>query len=214
MPTVFTHAVVGWTVGRAFAPLLPPRLAPYVAATTAVFATIPDLDVIGFRFGIAYADPFGHRGATHSLSFAAVAATLGATICILRWRLALRRDANRFEDEVLHESIAPNWLIVWGAVALATATHPLFDMLTNGGLGCALLAPWIWERMFFDWRPIPVAPIGLNMRVMTVLMYEMMMCWPLALGALFVGRNLSAAKKLGLWMMGIAAAGVASIALG
>jgi membrane-bound metal-dependent hydrolase YbcI (DUF457 family) len=33
----------------------------------AVLSLLPDLDVIGFRFGVAYGAPFGHRGATHSL---------------------------------------------------------------------------------------------------------------------------------------------------
>ena len=31
---------------------------------------LPDADVIGFRFGISYADAFGHRGFSHSLAFA------------------------------------------------------------------------------------------------------------------------------------------------
>jgi len=28
---------------------------------------LPDADVYGFRLGVKYADPWGHRGATHSL---------------------------------------------------------------------------------------------------------------------------------------------------
>ena len=31
---------------------------------------LPDADVIGFRFGVRYEDTWGHRGATHSLTFA------------------------------------------------------------------------------------------------------------------------------------------------
>ena len=34
---------------------------------------LPDADVIGFSFGVRYGDPWGHRGATHSLTFAFVA---------------------------------------------------------------------------------------------------------------------------------------------
>lgn len=30
---------------------------------------LPDADVVGFRFGVPYAAPWGHRGATHSLMF-------------------------------------------------------------------------------------------------------------------------------------------------
>lgn len=33
-------------------------------------STVPDLDVIGFSFGIQYGDLWGHRGMTHSLLFA------------------------------------------------------------------------------------------------------------------------------------------------
>ena len=38
---------------------------------------IPDLDVIGFSFGIQYADMLGHRGLTHSIFFAIL---LGALV--------------------------------------------------------------------------------------------------------------------------------------
>jgi inner membrane protein len=37
----------------------------------AVCAALPDIDVIGFRFGIDYGALLGHRGFTHSLAFAA-----------------------------------------------------------------------------------------------------------------------------------------------
>ena len=42
-------------------------------------AVVPDLDVIGFHFGIRYGDLLGHRGITHSLAFAAVLSILVAT---------------------------------------------------------------------------------------------------------------------------------------
>ena len=45
---------------------------------------IPDIDVIGFRFGIHYGDFWGHRGFTHSLVFAALLA--GAVALILSRR--------------------------------------------------------------------------------------------------------------------------------
>jgi inner membrane protein len=35
-------------------------------------SVIPDLDAIGFRFGIHHGDFWGHRGFTHSLVFAAL----------------------------------------------------------------------------------------------------------------------------------------------
>ena len=35
-------------------------------------------------------------------------------------------------------------------------------MLTDGGLGCALLWPLDDTRYFAPWNPIPVAPVGLD----------------------------------------------------
>src|SRR5687768_4584174 len=35
---------------------------------------LPDADVVGFSLGVEYGDPWGHRGATHSLAFAAAVA--------------------------------------------------------------------------------------------------------------------------------------------
>lgn len=46
--------------------------------------------------------------------------------------------------------------IVFGVVL----SHALLDALTDGGLGVALFWPLSDERIFFPWRPIPVAPIG------------------------------------------------------
>lgn len=40
-------------------------------------AVLPDADVIGFRFGISYADAFGHRGFSHSLAFALLMGCVG-----------------------------------------------------------------------------------------------------------------------------------------
>ena len=47
-------------------------------------------------------------------------------------------------------------------IALATLSHPLLDMCTNGRLGCALFAPFSSKRYFFPFRPIHVAPIGVH----------------------------------------------------
>lgn len=100
---------------------------------------LPDIDVFGFRLGVDYAAPWGHRGATHSLVFAllvAIAAGFGAR----RARLPVVRTT-----------------MTVGAVV---ASHPLLDTLTDGGLGCALFWPFSNERFFAPWRPLPVAPIG------------------------------------------------------
>jgi inner membrane protein len=102
-------------------------------------SVLPDADVIGSRFGVAYADPWGHRGATHSLIFClALALALGALAPLLRAQ-ALRTAL---------------------VAALVLVSHPVLDTLTDGGLGCALLWPFDMQRYFASWNPIPVAPIG------------------------------------------------------
>ena len=88
MPTVLTHAVVPLAIvvglGRK---RIPPRL--MIAGIVA--AMLPDLDVVGFRLGIAYAHAFGHRGATHSVLAALCLGLIGALAA--PWFRASRRCA-------------------------------------------------------------------------------------------------------------------------
>jgi inner membrane protein len=120
----------------------------------------PDLDVIAFKFGIAYTDAFGHRGATHSLTFAFVLAM--AAMAASSWLRASRRTTFAF-------------------VFLAAASHPILDMFTNGGLGVALLWPFSDHRFFALWRVIEVSPIGvhriLSERGLTVMLSELRWVW-------------------------------------
>jgi inner membrane protein len=102
---------------------------------------LPDADAIGFRLGIPYGAPFGHRGATHSLVFALLVAVLATSAS-----RALRLPK-------------PKLFLL---VLISVASHGLLDSLTNGGRGIALLWPFTNARYFAPWRPIPVAPIGLR----------------------------------------------------
>jgi inner membrane protein len=100
---------------------------------------LPDADVFGFRLGVHYEDPWGHRGATHSLAFAVGVACLVFVVAKLARFPPLRT----------------------ALIALAVvSSHALLDTLTDGGLGCALLWPFSNERFFAPWTPLPVAPIG------------------------------------------------------
>lgn len=136
MPTVFTHAVVPLAAGLALGRgRVPPRL-----VMAGMFAAmLPDADVVAFKLGIAYADDFGHRGASHSLLFAALVGAMGAA-------------THRFFG--VRAWVAAMWLFV------SAASHSLLDALTNGGLGVALWWPWSDARVFAPWRPIAVSPIG------------------------------------------------------
>jgi inner membrane protein len=156
MPTILTHAIVPVALGLGLGPkTIPPRL----LIAGALAAMIADADVVAFKFGIAYADAFGHRGASHSLVFACL---LGAATALLHSRL--RSGA---------------WTAFW-FVTIATASHPLLDMLTDGGLGVALRWPWSEARHFAPWRPIEVSPFAHNFfsaRGVDVLLSELRWVW-------------------------------------
>ena len=135
MTTVLTHAAIplglGLALGRRY---VPPRL--LLAGLLA--AILPDLDVLAFRFGIAYSSTLGHRGFSHSFALALLVAALG-------W-------------------LAAPWLKTprWGTAIFlggSMLSHALLDMLTNGGLGVALAWPFSEHRYFFPTRMIEVSPL-------------------------------------------------------
>jgi inner membrane protein len=74
---------------------------------------------------------------------------------------------------------------------LVLASHPLLDILTDGGHGCALFWPFSVERHFAPLRPIPVAPIGmrfLSARGLEVALVELVWFSPLLAYALWPRR--------------------------
>lgn len=138
MPSAFSHAVAALGIGACFyRPDIPRR----VWVLGALCAAAPDLDVVGFRFGIAYGDLLGHRGLTHSLPFAAALA--GAIVGI-----GFRRGVPGLGAAGL-----------WTYLFLATASHGILDGFTDGGMGVALFAPFDNARYFFPYRPIRVSPL-------------------------------------------------------
>lgn len=161
MPTIFTHAVVPLALGLALGRR---TLSPRLIAAGVCVSILPDFDTIAFELGIAYADQFGHRGASHSLAIALAVGVVGAMVApwlrTTRWRALL-------------------------FLGFCTASHPLLDSLTNGGLGVALLWPWSHERLFAPWRPIAVSPIGagfFSARGVAVLWSELRWVWLPMLG--------------------------------
>lgn len=141
MASAFAHAAAGAALWLLLRPAHAPRSA-WVAG--AALAALPDIDVIGFRFGVEYGDFLGHRGLTHSLLVAVMA---GAVIGFL-WT----RDGYAFRDR----------LQLAAYLVAALASHGLLDAMTTGGLGVALFAPVDNTRYFFPWRPIAVSPIGIR----------------------------------------------------
>jgi inner membrane protein len=111
-----------------------------IPVTAGLFAVAPDLDTYAmFAFDVPRGSLFSHRGVFHSPAFLTVAAVAVA------WLMVRGRTA---------------WLLgaLWAAAAI---THPLLDMLTDGGSGVMLLFPFSTERLFFPWRPIRVSPLGI-----------------------------------------------------
>jgi len=165
---VFTHAAIPlalWCAsdrGRISAPLL---------AAGVVAAMLPDADVLAFALHIPYADSFGHRGASHSILFAALLAVLAA---LLRTRLR----ANAVQAAVF--------------VGISALSHPLLDAFTSGGLGVALWWPWSGERLFAPWRPIRVSPFAgqfFSARGLATILSELRWVW-LPLAAAVIGWRL------------------------
>jgi inner membrane protein len=131
------HVAIGLVAAKAYNRDRLPRW-PSLVCWSAL-SMLPDLDVIGFSLGVEYADPWGHRGATHSFAIALIAGLAAGIVARALGRRVVR--AALFATAVL-------------------ASHPLLDTMTDGGLGCALFWPVDTTRYFAPWRPIPVAPIG------------------------------------------------------
>jgi inner membrane protein len=175
MPTVIAHAAVGWTLVNGLGATAPLPIRRRCAKVAAILAMAPDIDVYAFRLRIPYEAPLGHRGLTHSLAFAAVTATVAWLICRRRERV-------------------PATLVA--ALLLAAVSHPLLDMMTDGGLGCALWAPFSNARLFFPWTPIPVSPIGITGELLHVLAWEACVFLPpLVMSILLVRRMRPAAAR-------------------
>ena len=139
----------------------------------AALALLPDIDFIGpLVFDVENESAFGHRGATHSLAFAAAIGLLvGAAAPLL--------DLPRVRAGVI--------------AACVVASHALLDSFTDTGAGggVALLWPFVDGRVTSPWRPLPIAPIGpelLTGHGMALLLAETAAFLPLWLYALWPRR--------------------------
>jgi inner membrane protein len=137
MASVFSHAVATLGISASFYREQTPKRVWVIGALCSV---MPDFDVIGFHFGVRYADFWGHRGFTHSLFFAGIL----ATACLLAASHGAIPDLSRFS--------------LWLYFFLCAASHGLLDAITDGGLGVAFFSPFDNRRYFFPWRPIHVSP--------------------------------------------------------
>jgi inner membrane protein len=145
-----------------------------IPVTAGLFAVAPDLDTwVMMALEIPRGSLFSHRGVFHSPCFLSLLA-LGIAALAARGRGVL--------------AVAALW-------AAAATTHPLLDMLTDGGSGIMLLFPFSTARYFFPWRPIRVSPLSIARffeRADEILRSEL----PFCAGAVLLGRSLRTAMRL------------------
>lgn len=143
MASAITHFIVGAAVAlpvmdAASVRGVLPRWA--IPVTAGLFAVAPDLDTyVVLPFDIPRGSFFAHRGFFHSAFFLAL---LAFSVALLVTR-------------------ARAWTTLGVLWTCAAITHPLLDMLTDGGPGIMLLFPFSDNRLFFPWRPIRVSPLGI-----------------------------------------------------
>lgn len=140
--SVITHGLAAVIIGKSF---IHEKQSARFWCLLISCSLLPDIDVVGFKIGIAYGDFWGHRGFTHSLVFALITGFTVGLACY--HRLGIN---------------SPRW---WRYVALfscVTASHGVFDAMTNGGLGIAFLAPFDNTRYFFSWTPVEVTRVGFH----------------------------------------------------
>src|SRR5205823_2045643 len=140
MASAFSHAIVALAMGKAFRNK---DLSWRELFLGALCSVVPDLDVIGFFFGVQYGDLWGHRGLTHSVVFAALLAGRLVALCYRS-----------------KPAVTMTGLFLY--FSLCTASHGVLDAMTNGGLGVAFFSPFDTTRYFLPWRPIKVSPIGVG----------------------------------------------------
>jgi inner membrane protein len=148
---------------------------------------LPDIDVVGFLRGVPYGAPWGHRGATHSLTLAVV----GGIVTGLAARG--RGPGARWFKRPMFQTMA--------FATIVLASHGLLDTMTDDGLGIALLWPFSLARYFAPWQPIPVAPIGADFFTLdgaTVALTEVALFLPLWLFAFRVRVRIAA---IAVWVV-------------
>ena len=140
MASELSHAIVALAIGHASRSSVMNWRALLVGIVCSI---VPDVDVIGFRYGIQYGDAWGHRGLTHSLLFAGL---LSAVLVAgwYRWKPTM--------------AMVGMFLYLF----LCTASHGVLDAMTDGGLGVAFFSPFDTSKYFFSVRPIVVSPIGIG----------------------------------------------------
>jgi inner membrane protein len=133
MATLYTHALAGLALGA----LSSQRHRPWgFWVLAAVLPAIPDLDVFSTA---PYGSMLGHRGITHSLSFALAIAFIAAALTFRSFRI--------------------NFWVLLGTFFVIAASHGFLDACTDGGEKIPFFWPFSQQR-FGRWGPIHVSDIA------------------------------------------------------
>ena len=111
MPSAFSHAFAAYVLGKTGKRENLLKL----IFLGALCAAIPDLDAIGFHYGVPYDSLWGHRGITHSIFFSFLLAFIIVFVFYKR-----------------EKPFTKTYISLLFYFFLATLSHPLLDMLTNG----------------------------------------------------------------------------------
>jgi len=170
MPTIISHAAIPLALGVT---LGSKKVSRRLLAAGMIASMMPDLDVVGLKLGIEYANQFGHRGASHSIAFALALGALAALVA--PWLRTSRWIAGVF-------------------VAVACVSHPLLDMCTTGGLGAAIWWPLSDHRLFFPSQFIKVSPLTVDRFIgpagIAVIKSEILWIWLPCCAAILASYNI------------------------
>ena len=125
MASVFGHGLVAYTISN----VLDKASSKVLIILAILSSIIPDIDVLGFYFGIDYLHPLGHRGFTHSILFSVLWSGLLAFV------------------------FGKSRKVVFAIVLfLSTISHGILDAMTSGGEGVGFFIPFQNMRYFFSSR--------------------------------------------------------------
>src|ERR1041384_923419 len=156
MPTVFSHAAIGFFAAKV--PNGAGKSSSRMTVAAIILAAMPDADALFINI-VPYNSPFGHRGFTHSIFFAAVIGVLSALLF-----------------SKAHWAPERSFWFLASLFTIATASHGFFDAMTDGGLGVAFFAP------------LSLAPLA-TARGVRVIYWELGLFWTFGLAAFIWDRK-------------------------
>jgi inner membrane protein len=133
--SAFPPAVAALSMGACF---YQPQIPKRVWLAGVAWSVLPDLDVIGFRFGIRYSDFWGASRIHAFVGFRRSSGGCGRDCDVPAWSI--------WDWEIFPVRLLPS----------CNRQPRVLDAMTNGGLGVAFFSPFDNRRYFLPWRPIRV----------------------------------------------------------